>query len=527
MTAAPPIERRASRHQRSPSRGWWTAAAIALAPTLIPPLSLLWQVTFEGSGLLLPFSRLVELFLSTLLLTVAVTATALSVGTSTAWISSRTRIPFRRTWMIVAALPLVIPSYVAALTIIGGTGPEGLVSSWLGLTIPTPYGFVGAWLALGIFLAPMAHLIVTPGLRLIDPATEEAAIGLGASRTKAFFTVTLPQLRPALISAGLMVGLYTISDFGAVSLMRFDTFTRAIYTLYQGQIDRRPAATLSLVLMGLAVLILFAERKTRGRAAYHTTRTRRQRIRRDLTTGGSWIATIWMSVVATVSLVLPVAVLVFWLARGLGAGQDLTSIWPEIGRSLGVSVLAGAVAVAASLPVAMVTARKPSRLASIAESAAWGTYALPHITIGVAMIGFALTLARPLYQTLVLLVGTYVIMFLAQAMGSAQDSIKRLSPDLEDASRGLGHGQLSTLFRVTIPMVSPGLLAGAALVFIGVIKELPATLLLRPNGFETLAVRIWSATSEGFLTRASMAGLALIAVSIVPLFLVTSRDLRD
>ena len=174
----------------------------------------------------------------------------------------------------------------------------------------------------------------------------------------------------------------------------------------------------------------------------------------------------------------------------------------------------------------MVSVRKPSRFSSIAESAAWGTYALPHITIGVAMIGFALTLARPLYQTLILLVGTYVIMFLAQAMASAQDSIKP-APDLEDASRGLGHGQLSTLFRVTIPMVSPGLLAGAALGVHRRHQGVARDALLRPNGFETLAVRIWSATSEGFLTRASMAGLALIAVSIVPLFLVTSRDLRD
>jgi iron(III) transport system permease protein len=429
--------------------------------------------------------------------------------------------------MIIAALPLVIPSYVAALTIIGATGPSGLVSSWIGHDIPTPYGFIGAWLALGIFLAPMAHLIVTPGLRLIDPATEEAAIGLGASRTKAFFTVTLPQLRPALISAGLMVGLYTISDFGAVSLMRFDTFTRAIFTLYQGQIDRRPAAALSLILMAVAIVILFAERRTRGRATYHTSRTVRRRIRRDPSRVGVVTASSWMSLVAAVSLAMPISVLVFWLARGLDAGQTLDSIWSEVGRSLTVSIAAAVIAVLVALPVAMVTARSSSRASSLFESVTWSTYALPHIAVGVAVVGIALAWARPLYQTLFLLIATYVAMFLAQAMSSAADSIRRLSPDLEDASRGLGHGQLSTLARVTIPMIRPGLLAGAALVFIAVVKELPATLLLRPNGFETLAVRIWSTTSEGFLARASLAGLALMAVSIVPLFLVTSRDLSD
>lgn len=527
MTAAPAITREGSRARHSPSPGWWTAAVLVLIPAVIPVLSLLWQVITAGSGVTLPGARLAELFGSTLILTVAVTVTALAIGTSTAWITSRADIPFRRGWMVLAALPLVIPSYVAALTIIGGTGPNGLISSWLGITVPTPYGFVGAWLALGIFLAPMAHLIVTPSLRLIDPATEEAAIGLGATRAQAFFTITLPQLRPALISAGLMVGLYTISDFGAVSLMRFDTFTRAIFTLYQGQIDRRPAATLSLILMVLALLILITERRTRGRGMYHTTRTVRRRIRGRLTRTGTAIATIWLSLIAVVSLLLPISVLVFWLVRGLDAGQTINSITAETTRSLSMAVVAAVAAAAAALPIAMVTARKTSKAGAVAESITWSTYALPHITIGVAVVGFALTWARPLYQGLILLIATYVVMFLAQAMSSAQDSIKRLSPDLEDASRGLGHGQLATLFRVTIPLVSPGLLAGAALVFIGVMKELPATLLLRPNGFETLAVRIWSTTSEGFLTRASVSGLALIAVSIVPLFLVTSRDLGD
>ena len=146
--------------------------------------------------------------------------------------------------MTLAALPLVVPSYVAALSLIAATGPSGVL-----VEIPTPYGFVGSWLVLSVFTAPLVHLTLIPGLRAIDPATEESATGLGASRWRVFATVTLPQLKPALVSSGLLVGLYTISDFGAVSLLRYDTFTRAIYTLYRGQIDRRPSATLSLILM--------------------------------------------------------------------------------------------------------------------------------------------------------------------------------------------------------------------------------------------------------------------------------------
>ena len=519
--AAPSVRRNKS------SRGWWTATAIVLLPALIPPLSLGWQVLTKGGGTTLPLDRLLVLFASTVLITVAVTITALSLGTTTAWLTNRTDIPARKVWMILAALPLVIPSYMAALTIIGATGPNGLISSWLGFEIPTPYGFVGAWLALSVFLAPMAHLIVSPALRLIDPATEEAATGLGAGQRRVFFTITLPQLRPALVSAGLMVGLYTVSDFGAVSLLRFDTFTRAIFTLYAGQIDRRPAAALSLVLMVLALGILFVERRSRSRAGYAMTRTSRARTLVNISGWPKGLSLAFLAAFASFSLVVPVSVLVFWLIRGLSAGAELGTFWDETLRSMGVSVAAAGLAALASLPVAMVTTWKRGRFSGAVESATWAVYALPHITVGIAVVAFALTWARPLYQSVLLLVLAYVAMFMAQSASTVQDSLRRASPVLEDASRGLGRGPLQTLARVTIPLASPGLAAGAALVFLSVMKELPATLLLRPNGFETLAIRIWSATGEGFYTMASVASLALLAVSIVPLLAITYRDLSD
>lgn len=531
MTAGPvAISRESparSARRRGRSRGWWAAAAVVLLPTLIPPASLLWQILTDGSGTLPPIGRLLELFVGTVGLTVAVTVTALAIGTATAWLTSRTDIPWRRGWSIIAALPLVVPSYMAALTIIGATGPSGLLSRWLGFEVPTPFGFLGAWAALSVFLAPLAHLIITPALRSIDPATEEAATGLGAGKLRAFFTVTLPLLRPALVSAGLMAGLYTISDFGAVSLLRFDTFTRAIFTLYAGQLDRRPAATLSLMLMVLALAILLVERRTRTRAGYHMTSTTRKRKPMEITGGARIGALLFLGGYALLAFGMPVAVLTFWLTRGLGAGAAMGTFWAETGRSVAVSVGAAAVAAIAALPIAMVTTWRRGRFSDAAEGSVWAIYALPHITVGVAVIGFALEWAQPLYQGLALLLLTYVAMFMAQTVSTTQDSLRRASPELEDASRGLGRGPLATLGRVTIPLVAPGMAAGAALVFLSVMKELPATLLLRPTGFETLAIRIWSATGEGFFTRASVASLALLTVSIVPLLALTYRDLSD
>ena len=507
--------------------GWWAAAGLVLLPALIPPVSLAWQVATGGIGTMVPVGRLVQLLLGTLALTVAVTATALSIGVLTAWLTTRTDLPGRRGWLIVGALPLVIPSYMAALTIVGATGTGGLLSNLLGVTIPTPFGFLGAWLALSIFVSPMAHLIVVPALRRLDPASEEAARGLGAGTRRVFFTVTLPQLRPALVSAGLLVGLYTVSDFGAVSILRYDTFTRAIFTLYAGQIDRRPAAALSVILMVLALVILLVERRTRTRARYHGSRAPRPRKMVGLGRWGRSAGLAFFGIYATLTLILPAAVLAFWLVRGTLAGQPLGFAWEEMVRSVAVALAAAVIAAIISLPVAMVTTwRRRGRWSDTAETAVWAVYALPHITVGVAVVSFALRWARSVYQTLGLLLVVYAAMFMAQAVSTAQDSLRRSSPVLEDASRGLGQGPLATLARITVPIATPGLLAGGTLVFLSVMKELPATLLLRPTGFETLAVRIWSATSEGFLTRASVASLALLAVSIVPLLALTYRDLR-
>jgi iron(III) transport system permease protein len=279
--------------------------------------------------------------------------------------------------------------------------------------------------------------------------------------------------------------------------------------------------------MALAIVILLVERRYRSRAALYGRRPRRARALLALATPGRAVAISALTLYALVSLGVPLIVMGLTLARGLDAGQALGTPGVEAARSLGVALIGSILTVILAFPVAMVITRRPGRLSGWVESAMWGAYSLPHITVGVAAVGFALTWARPLYQTLIYLVIIYAAIFLPQAVGAVQDSLSRASPDLELASRGLGKSALATLGRVTIPLAVPGIVAGGALAFLSVMKELPATLLLRPNGYETLAVRIWSSTAEGFLTRASAAGLVLLAVSIVPLFLVMTRELSD
>ena len=517
----------APRARSTGSKGWTVLTTLLLLPAVIPPLALFVSVVGEGSGLAVPTLRLLELLGATLLLAAAVTATAVTLGVATAWVTSRLDIPGRRAWIVVAALPLVMPSYVAALTLIAATGPGGVISRLFGVVVPSPYGFWGAWLALSVFTAPLVHVTLIPALRAIDPSLEEAATGLGAARWRALMTVTLPQLRPALISSALLVGLYTIGDFGAVSLLRYDTFTRAIYALYQGQIDRRPAMTLAAALIVIAVVILIGERRTRGRATYSVSRPPRRRSLHTPTPRGRLAALTFLGAYVGITLAVPALVLGWWLVRGLGAGQALVFPWTEVGRSLAVAVMAAVATAVAALPVAMATVRRRSRMAPLFEAGMWGAYSLPHIAIGLAFLVFAVRWIPPLYQTVPLLIIAYMAMYLPYTVGSVQDGMHRTSMSVDEASRGLGRGPLQTFWRITLPLATPGMVAGGLLVFLNTMKELPATLLLRPSGFETVAVRIWSATGEGLLTRASAAALVLLLISAIPLLVVMTRDIGD
>jgi iron(III) transport system permease protein len=508
---------------------WWAVlAAVGLLPSLIPLASLLVATVRDGAVATVPAARLVELMTNTLALAVTVTATATVVGTTTAWLVTRTTIPLRRMWSVLVTLPLVMPSYVLALTLLGATGPSGVLSdlaSRYGLgPIPTPGGFLGSWMALTVFAIPYVHLGAIPAIRSIDPSLEEASRSLGVGRWRTFRRITVPMLRPATAASALLVALYTISDFGVVSLLRYDTFTRAIYAQYQGRLDRRPALTLALILVVVAVAIVWFERRTRRHARYEGIAPAR-RMRVDLRAGWTVTALVFLTGLVALSLLLPGAVLGTWLARGIAQGQTIGVPVAETFRSLGVSLAAAVAAAVASIPVAMVAVRGRRRTAATAEAVTWMSYALPHIAMGLAMVTFALRAAPSLYQTTALLVIAYVAMFLPQSVGTASDALRRITPSLEEASRSLGRSAAQTTWRITVPLMRRGLLAGAALVFLTSMKELPATLLLRPNEFETLAIRIWASTGEGFYTRASIASLILLAVSAVPLALVTIRDL--
>ncbi len=517
----PPPARRA----RAP-RALWVVALAVLLPVAVPLAAMFARLLADAGDAagVLWSGRTARLLGQTLALTAAVSATAAAVGVATAWITTRTDLPARRVWSTLAALPLVLPSYVIALTLISAFGAGGLLADAAGLgALPAASGAVGAWLALTIATYPYVHLIVAAALRKLDPAHEEAARSLGATRWRAFRTVVLPQLRPAVAAASLLVSLYTLSDFGAVSLMRFDAFTRVIYAQYQGRLDRTPAAVLAAVLIIVAGAVLWAEARTRGRASYYSPRPARPARLVSLSRPARAGALGFLGAVVTVALVLPLGTLVAWVVRGARRGDAPVIPWDAAWGSVWVSAAAAAVALVAAVPIAVLVVRYRSRASVILDRSVYGVFALPHITVALAMVFFAVAYLGPLYQGFAVLIVTYAALFMPQASGAARAALEQVNPHLEEAARGLGRGPLRTIAEVTVPLIGRGLLAGGALVFLTTMKELPATLLLRPTGFDTLAVDIWQAASEGFFARAAAPALLLVAASAVPLYLVMGR----
>jgi iron(III) transport system permease protein len=503
--------------------------ALALAATVVVALLLLplayLVIRVAGGGQVLDViwdESTLDLVVNTVLLVGGVVVAAIVVAVPTAWLVTRTDLPGRRVWAVATALPLVIPSYVAAFCLLGFFGERGLLQQALGVErLPDPTGYWGAVAALTLSTYPYVFLLTQASLRGLDPSLEEAARGLGVTRARALARVTLPTVRPSIALGSLLVALYVLSDFGVVSLMRYDSLTRAIYLQYRSLFDRTPAAVLALVLVGLTAIALAFELRARARGRLWRAGPGTARRLRPVELGRArYAALAWCTLVTGVFLVLPASVLGYWLAHGIANDRELEMPWREAMHSLGASGFAAVVTLAAALPIAVLVARYPSRLSRLLERLAYAGNALPGIVIALSLVFFAARYASPVYQTLALLVFAYAVRFFPQALSGLDTGLARVGPRVEEAARGLGRGPIATAWLVTVPLVRSGALAGAALVFLSAMKELPATILLRPIGFDTLATEIWGATQVGAYSQAAVPALLLVVLSAPVLWLV-------
>ncbi len=449
-----------------------------------------------------------------LLLAVTVTLLCLVIGVGLAWLTTRAALRGRRAWTVIAALPLAIPTYVAAF-------------AWISIA-PGLSGFSGSVLVLTLCSYPYVYLPVAAALSRLDPALEEVSRSLGSGPWRTFLGVTLRQLRPAAAAGALLVALYVLSDFGAVSILRYDAFTRVIYTSYRSSFDRTPAAILGCLLVVLTVVIVYAEGRSRGRAAYARLGSGAAR-RQPLVPLGRWTAGAYamLSSIATLALGVPFATLSYWLMTGTSRGIDVPELAGAVWSTLWISALGAAVTTVLAIPVGIVAARYGGRLPRLLEQSTYVGHALPGIVIALALVFLSVRYAYPIYQRVPVLLFAYAVLFLPAAVGAVRASVAQSPRSLEEVARSLGRGPLSVLRTVTLPLAAPGVAAGAALVLLTCMKELPATILLRPTEFDTLATELWTRTDVGQYAAAAPYAALLVILAALPTFLLVRRPERQ
>jgi iron(III) transport system permease protein len=500
------------------------------------PLSYLivrvWEMGWGDAWAIATSARTRTVLIDTIVLAVSVTAAALAISVPLAWLTTRTDLPARRTWVVLTALPLAIPTYVGSFAMIGALGPRGIVQGWLeplGVDrLPSIYGFGGAFVVLTLFTYPYLLLTVRAAYNRLDPSLEEASRTLGRNSLVTFLRVVVPQLKPSIAAGSLLVALYVLSDFGAVSMLRYDTFTRAIYLQYRGGLDRGSAAVMGLMLVLLTIAVLAGEQRLRGSGSLHRLHGSGARVAATVHLGRwRWVAAGVCTTLVTVALVIPLAVIGYWLWRGTRVGESWFPAWSLVTNSLWASALGALLTVACAWPVAMLAVRSPGRSSRLVERLSWSGYALPGIVVALALVFFGAKYVPWAYQTMAMLVFAYMVLFLPQAIGAIRSSLLQVTPSVEEASHLLGSGSFATFRRVVLPLTRPGVTAGAALVFLTCMKELPATLLLSPTGYGTLATRVWTASNEAFLARAAAPALALVVLSSLPMLVLVRREDRS
>jgi len=516
----------------TPPPALWIPAILVGCAALIPVGYLVMRATEDPAGALrvLASSGTLALVLRSVLFAAVVSLIAAAIAVPLAWLTTRTDLPARRVIAFLAPLPLAIPSYVAALAAIAAFSPRGSLQGLLAPLgveeLPSIYGFGGASVVLALVTYPYLLLTLRPAMLALDPRLEELSRTFGYGTWITFRRVVFPQLRPAMASGGLLVALYALSDFGTPALMRFDSFTRVIFSRYQSSFERGEAAGLALFLALLALAVVSMEVWSRGRARYDSAHGQRRPAPRVPLGRWRWPAFAFAMLVLGFALVLPVGTLLFWLLRALDAPGMADVLGESIRGSAIAGLLASIAATAAALPFALLTVRHPRWwLTRPLEVLSYTGYALPGLVVALALV-FTSVRFGVLYQSLGVLIAAYVMLFLPQAVGAARVGLLQVRPSMEEAARGLGRVPLAVVRTVTLPLAGRGVLAGAALVFLSTLKELPVTLLLSPTGYRTLATRVWSLSNEALFAQAAIPALLLIALSSIPV-LAASVSRRD
>ncbi len=502
-----PHRSRAERHDQ-PTRktpALLLVAGVLIAALALVPLGFVTAYTIaigpaEAWGLLFR-PRIGELLTNTVTLVIGCTVSSLVLGLAAAWAVERTDLPLRPLWHGLFVAPLAVPAFVNSY-------------SWSSLSTDVR-GYWGALLVITLSYYPLVYLPVVAMLRRLDPALEEAAYSLGNGRATTLWRVVLPQLRPAVLGGCLLVALHLLAEFGALQMLQFPTFTTAIYDQYNSSFNGPAANMIAGVLVLCCVLVLTMELKLRGRRRYVRVSTgaarpvERQQLRRL-----RGPVTAAATALVVLALGVPTYSLLHWLQVGSSTAFPVGELAAAAATSLGLGAAAALLTVLLALPVAWLVVRYRTGASTVIERSTYVANSLPGIVVALALVTVSIRVAPPIYQTVWLLLACYSIMFLPRAMVSVRAALEQAPPVLDDVAHSLGLGPVATLRRVSLPLIAPGLGAGAALVFLAVSTELTATLMLAPIDTATLATRFWSESSTIAYGAAAPYALLMVLISI-------------
>ena len=512
LEAAAPVRSRTPR----PPALLVLAAAVVAAGSLLPLAFVGYETVRTGwaeASRLVFRQRTADLLWNTGRLTAGCVLLCVLLGTAAAWLVERCDLPGRRVWTVLLVAPLAVPSFVNAFGWVSVTGRLD--------------GYAGALLITTLSYYPLVYLPAVAALRGLDPGLEETAYALGLGRAGTVARVVLPQLRPALLGGGLLVALHLLAEFGALQLLRYPTFTTAIYDQYESSFNSSAATMLAGVLVLLCLGLLLAEIRLRGRSRYARVGGGAPRPPTPARLGAArWPVLAGLTALAVLALGVPVGSVLRWLATGGSGTLDTDRLVEATSTSLSLGAVAAAVTTLLAVPAAWLAVRHRGRLAAALERSTYVSTALPGIVVALALVSIAIRGARPLYQTAPLLVAGYTILFLPRAVVTVRAALAQAPPVLDAVARSLGEGTVGTLRRVTLPLMAPGLGAGAALVFLAVVTELTATLLLAPLGTRTLATEFWQQSNSLAYGAAAPYAAVMILLSAPATYLLTREARR-
>jgi iron(III) transport system permease protein len=494
--------------RRAPPPWGLLVPSLAVAVVLVAPLCFL-LIEAHGAGTstivkLIFRSLTASLLWNTVRLTVVVTLLCAVIGTSAAWFIERTDLPGRRVWAVLVVVPLAIPDFVVSF------GWASL-STWV-------QGFRGAVLVMTLAIYPLVYLPVAASFRNADPGQEEVARSLGVGRLQTFWRITIGQARTAILGGCLLVALVLLAEYGAFEILGYQTFTTEIFTEFNVSFNVPTASALSLVLVLLSLLVLCGEGLTRGRGRVTRSGPLVQRVTARHRLGGARVPVLaGLLLLVALALGVPVGASVYWMleaGRGYLTGVSLL----EAGWHTALySGAAAAIATLMALPVALLAVRHRGRVYQLLEHSTYLVLAMPGLVIALAFSYFTERYADGfLYQSAPLLILAYAILFFPLALVGVRASVMQAPPSLEEVARSLGQRRAAVLWRVTLPLIGPGLAAAFCLVFLSAVTELTATLILIPTGVQTLATQFWAYQQNLAYGQAAPFALAIIVIAAVP-----------